>query len=65
MGWFFLGLLLGVGIGWNRKVESIPKDLEKCTVERSQQEQDIAYYKKLTRTLVDENKELRNKINDA
>jgi hypothetical protein len=63
--WFFLGLFLGYGIGWNRKVENIPKDLEKCTVERSQQEADIAYYKKLTRTLVEENKELRRKINDA
>ena len=65
MGWFFLGLLLGYGIGWNRKVENIPKDLEKCTVERSQQEIDIAYYKKLTRTLVDENKNLRKQTNDA
>jgi hypothetical protein len=65
VGWFFLGLLLGYGIGWNRKVENIPKDLEKCTVERSQQEIDIAYYKKLTRTLVDENKNLRKQTNDA
>jgi hypothetical protein len=63
MGWFFLGLALGCGIGWNRKVTNIPNDLEKCTVELSQQEQDIAYYKKLTQTLVNENKELRNKIN--
>jgi hypothetical protein len=61
--WFFLGLALGYGMGWNRKADSIPKDLEKCTVERSQQEIDIVYYKKLTRTLVDENKELRKKIN--
>ena len=61
--WFFLGLFLGYGIGWNRKVENIPKDLEKATAELSQHEQDIAYYKKLTRTLVDENKELRKKIN--
>jgi len=63
MGWFFLGLLLGYGIGVQRQDRNIPKDLEKCTVERSQQEQDIAYYKKLTRTLVEENKELRKKIN--
>ena len=63
MGWFILGLLLGYGMGWNRKSDNIPKDLEKCTTERSQQEIDIAYYKKLTRTLVEENKELRNKIN--
>jgi hypothetical protein len=61
--WFFLGLLLGYGIGQNRKANDIPKDLEKCNVERSQQEIDITYYKKLTKTLVDENKELRKKIN--
>ena len=63
MGWFFLGLLLGYSMGWNRKVDDIPKDLEKCTIDRSQQEQDLAYYKKLTRDLVEENKQLRNKIN--
>ena len=61
--WFFLGLALGYGIGVNRQANSIPKDLEKCNVERSQHEQDIVYYKKLTKTLVDENKELRKKIN--
>ena len=61
--WFFLGLLLGYGISANRKVGNIPKDLEKCTVELSQQEKDIVYYKKLTKNLVEENKELRNKIN--
>ena len=61
--WFFLGLFLGYGMGWNRKVDNIPKDLEKCTIERSQQEEDIIYYKKLTKDLVKENKELRNKIN--
>ena len=61
--WFFLGLLLGYGIGANRQGNQLPKDLEKCNVERSQQEIDIAYYKKLTKTLVDENKNLRNKIN--
>ena len=59
----FLGLFLGYGIGTQRQGRYIPKDLEKCNVERSQQEQDITYYKKLTRTLVDDNKELRNKIN--
>ena len=59
--WFFIGLALGYGIGANRQANNIPKDLEKCNVERSQQEVDIAYYKKLTRTLVEENKELRKK----
>ena len=63
MFWFFLGLCLGYGMGWNRKSDTIPKDLEKCNVELSQHETDIAYYKKLTKTLVEENKELRKQIN--
>ena len=57
--WFFIGLVLGYGIGSNRRNDNIPKDLEKCNIERSQQETDIAYYKKLTKTLVEENKILR------
>ena len=61
--WLFLGLLLGYGIGANRQAARLPDDLEKCNVERSQQEKDIAYYKKLTKDLVEENKKLRNKIN--
>jgi hypothetical protein len=63
--WFFLGLALGYGMGANRQANSIPEDLEKCNTDRSQQEIDIAYYKKLTQDLVKENKELRRKINDA
>ena len=61
--WLFLGLGLGYGMGLNHKVNRLPKDLEQCTVERSKQEEDIAYYKKLTKDLVKENKELRTKIN--
>jgi hypothetical protein len=61
--WLAIGLILGYGMGWNRKSDNVPKDLEKCNIERSQQEADIAYYKKLTKDLVEENKELRNKIN--
>ena len=61
--WFFLGLVLGYAICQERKSDNIPKDLEKCNVERSQQEQDIAYYKKLTKNLVNENAELRKQIN--
>ena len=63
--WFFLGLLLGYGMGANRKVENIPKDLETCDSERSRLHEDIAYYKRLTKNLVDENKQLRKQINDA
>jgi hypothetical protein len=61
--WLFLGLVLGYVMGANKQSASTPKELEKCTVERNQQETDIVYYKKITRTLVDENKELRKQIN--
>ena len=61
--WFTIGLFLGYAIGVNRSQSNIPKDLEKCNFERDRQEQDIAYYKKLTKNLVEENKELRQKIN--
>jgi hypothetical protein len=63
MGWFFLGLVFGYGMHWNRKSDNIPTDLEKYKFELEHQETDIAYYKKLTRDLVEENKELRKKIN--
>ena len=65
MGWFVLGLLLGYGMGWNRKSDNIPKDLETCDSERSRLHADIVYYKRLTKNLVDENKQLRKQINDA
>ncbi len=61
--WFFIGLLLGSGIGANYQRNTLPEELEKCTTDRSQQEIDIAYYKKLTQDLVKENTELRKKIN--
>ena len=57
--WFFLGLLLGFGMGLNHRSSQLPTDLEKCNTDRSQQEVDIAYYKKLTQDLVKENTELR------
>jgi hypothetical protein len=65
MGWFVLGLLLGYGMGWNRKADNIPKDLETCDSERSRLHADIVYYKRLTKNLVDENQQLRKQINDA
>ena len=62
--WIIVGLFFGYLIGLNRKANDIPKDLEKCTIERSQQEEDLAYYKKLTKKLVAENSELRKKVNE-
>ena len=65
MGWFFLGLVLGYGMCRNSRADNIPKDLETCDSERSRLHEDIAYYKRLTKNLVDENKQLRKQINDA
>ena len=61
--WFFLGLLLGYAIGQKHKVNTIPKDLEHATEQIKRTNEDLAYYKKLTKDLVEENKKLRNKIN--
>ena len=62
--WTIVGLFFGYLAGLNKRVNNIPKDLEKCTIERTQQEEDLLYYKKLTKQLVDENTELRKKINE-
>ena len=60
--WFVIGLCLGYGIGTNKQQANLPAELEKCTTEKSQQDIDIAYYKKLTKKLVEENKTLRTPL---
>ncbi len=62
--WLLVGIFFGYLAGLNKRVNDIPKDLEKCTIEKTQQEEDLLYYKKLTKQLVDENTELRKKINE-
>jgi hypothetical protein len=62
--WTAIGVFFGYLLGLSKKHNDIPKDLEKCTIEKSQQEEDLAYYKKLTKSLVDENTELRKKLNE-
>lgn len=62
--WLVIGIVFGYAGGLNKRVKDIPKDLEKCTIEKTQQEEDLLYYKKLTKQLVDDNKELRRKINE-
>lgn len=62
--WLIIGLALGFALGNNRRSNDNPKDLEKSKAQQSRQEQDIAYYKKLTRTLVEENKSLRIEIDE-
>jgi len=63
MGWFVLGFVLGFVVMWNRNGDSTPKDLEKTKATLERHEEDVAYYKKLTRDLVEENKQLRKQIN--
>jgi hypothetical protein len=65
MGWFILGFVIGYAMVCNHKGDNIPKDLEKTNAELNRHKEDIAYYKKLTKTLVEENKDLRKQINDA
>ena len=62
--WTIVGLFFGYLLGLNKRVNDIPKDLEKCTIEKTQQEEDLLYYKKLTKQLVDENTELRKNLNE-
>ena len=62
--WMLVGLFFGYIIGLNKKLNDIPKALETCTVEKSRQEEDLLYYKNLTKKLVEENQELRKKINE-
>ena len=62
--WLLVGIFFGYLTGLNKRVNDIPKDLEKCTIEKTQHEEDLLYYKKLTKSLVDENAELRKNINE-
>ena len=63
--WLVVGIFFGYIAGLNKRIKDIPKDLEKCTIEKTHQEEDLLYYKKLTKSLVAENAELRKKINET
>jgi uncharacterized membrane-anchored protein YhcB (DUF1043 family) len=56
---WIVGLLLGVAIGRITVTTKSTKDDEKSQEEIARLQEDIVYYKKLTRTLVEENKQLR------
>lgn len=60
--WIIIGLVFGYIIGINKDRDNIPKQLEKCDIDRDNLTQDVVYYKKLTKTLVEENSELRKKL---
>lgn len=60
--WLIIGLLFGAGWGINR--HQTPEKLEHPSIDKSQYESEIIYYKKLTKTLSNENTELRKKINE-
>ena len=56
---WIVGLLLGVAIGRITAAPKSTKDDKKSQEEIARLQEDIVYYKKLTRTLVEENKQLR------
>jgi len=56
---WIVGLLLGVAIGRTTARPRTGEDDEKSQEEIARLQQDIVYYKKLTRDLVEENKQLR------
>jgi glucose-6-phosphate-specific signal transduction histidine kinase len=56
---WIIGLLLGVGIGRITATPKPTKNDEKSQEEIRRLQEDIVYYKKLTRDLVEENKQLR------
>lgn len=60
--WAFIGFILGYVSG-KSYTPDYPKDLEHATEQIKRTNEDLAYYKKLTKQLVNENTELRNKIN--
>jgi hypothetical protein len=62
--WLILGSIFGYITGLSKKSKDIPKDLEECNIQKNQQDIDLAYYKKLTKILVEENAELRKKLNE-
>jgi hypothetical protein len=60
--WTFIGFILGYALG-KSYTPDYPKDLEHATEQIKRTNEHLVYYKKLTKKLVDENTELRNKIN--
>ena len=60
--WAFIGFILGY-VSSKSYTHDYPKYLEHATEKIKRTNEDIAYYKKLTKDLVEENKKLRNKIN--
>ena len=57
--WFFLGGLFGYVIGRYATPKDKTPEEETCDYQKAQLEKDIIYYKKLCKTLADENSEFR------
>ena len=62
--WACIGFIWGYGSGTSHTPD-YPKDLEHATEQIKRTNEDLVYYKKLTKKLVDENTELRKKINES
>lgn len=62
----FFGILIGGAIGYTispKRTDDWYEIHDMMKENRRKYEKDLAYYKKLTRTLVEENAEFRRKIN--
>lgn len=62
--WFLLGGIFGYMLGRFHTPKDTTPEEQTCDFQRAQLEKDVAYYKKLTKTLADENTEFRRKQND-
>jgi hypothetical protein len=56
--WGVIGFFLGFAVGKNNQSD-YPKELEHANELIKRQDEDLAYYKKLTKGLVEENLKLR------
>jgi len=63
--WCAIGFILGYAIAHGTRARDIPEKLETCDSDRLKLQEDVVYYKRLTKKLVDENKDLRKKINGS
>jgi hypothetical protein len=62
--WVFLGMVLGYAIGRNNR-EDPTKSLEHATEQIKRLEQDVAYYKKLNKSLIEDIDRLKKGTYDA
>jgi uncharacterized membrane-anchored protein YhcB (DUF1043 family) len=61
---WIVGICIGVIVGRTTATQKLSDQDEKLLEEIKNLKEDVLYYKKLTRTLVEENTNLRKKVNE-